>query len=224
MQFQQHCHLQDAEALLTGAIQAEHNKSEVESQLTAAIAVAIVDFGLKLSSSKCHFVIERVPVKQAGAAIVHLKRRLALGSKSLASIVFELHLETYFSIVVDATAKQITLRPAALLPDASDAVKRLLPGVAWSNTASGDDTQAERVTETASCKISGSSEQVIMHNAIESTNLQQSPLAQSNGRMDKFAPPQPYGTNECSTCTEYACVCGTVQLEVSQANQASAFQ
>jgi hypothetical protein len=192
--------LQDAEALLKAAIQAEYSGSSVESQITAAIAVAVVDFGLKLSSSNCHFVVDPVPVTQIGAAIVHLKQRLSLDSKSLASIVSELHLESYFSIVVGASGKQITMRPAALLPNASDAVRRLLPGVAWSKTSSEDAAQAKRVTDTASCETSSSSEQVIMHTAIKFT-CQQASQSRLNGdillwlnhhaRMGKLAPPQP---------------------------------
>ncbi|DBA81225.1 TPA: hypothetical protein ACH3X2_007038 [Trebouxia sp. C0005] len=152
--------LEDAEALLKAAIQAEYSGESIESQITAAIAIAVVDFGLKLSSSNCHYVLVPVPVKAVGAAIVHLKQRLSLGSKSLASIVFELHLERYFSISEGASSKQITVRPAALLPDATDAVRRLLPGVAWSESSSEVAAQAKRVTEAASCEPSSSSQQV----------------------------------------------------------------
>ena len=161
--------MQDAEALLKVAIQAEYSGSSVESQITAAIAVAIVDFGLKLSSSNCHFVVGPVPVKRVGAVIVHLKQRLSLDSKSLASIIFDLHLERYFSIAEGASGKQITVRPAALLPDASDTIRRLLPGVAWSKSSSAGAAQAKRVTA-AGCETSSSSEQVIMHTAIEITS------------------------------------------------------
>ena len=68
-----------------------------------------------------------------------------------------------------ASGKQITERPAALLRDGSDGVRRLLPGIAWSSSSSEDAVQAKRVTEAASCETSGSSEQVIMHTDIQIT-------------------------------------------------------
>lgn len=64
-----------------------------------------------------------------------------------------------------ASGKQTTVRPAALLPAASDGVRRLLPGVAWSESSSGDAMQAKRVTEAASCETSSCSQPVIMHTA-----------------------------------------------------------
>lgn len=221
--------MQDAEALLKAAIQAEYSGESIESQITAAIAIAVVDFGLKLSSSNCHYVLVPVPVKAVGAAIVHLKQRLSLGSKSLASIVFELHLERYFSISEGASSKQITVRPAALLPDATDAVRRLLPGVAWSESSSEVAAQAKRVTEAASCEPSSSSQQVIMHTAFTITGQQASQSRINHDNLFSLnhhactshgCMYQPWWTKECSTCTENAFVCVSVQIRCSQADQA----
>ena len=73
-----------------------------------------------------------------------------------------------------SSGKQINMHPAALLPDASDGFRRLLPGAAWSESSSEDGTHAERATETAPCETSSSSEQVIMHTAFAFTSQQAS--------------------------------------------------
>ena len=64
-----------------------------------------------------------------------------------------------------ASGKQTSVRPAALLPDASDGVRRLLPGVAWSESSSGDAMQAKHVTEAASCETPSCSQPVTMYTA-----------------------------------------------------------
>ncbi len=83
-----------------------------------------------------------------------------------------------------ASRKQITERPAALLPDASDGVRRLMPGVAWSESSSEDAAQAKPVTEADSCDTSSRSKQVIMHTAFVITSQQA-----SQSRLDCDTPP-----------------------------------
>ena len=126
--------LQEAKDVLKHAIQLQHKGSELSAKFTRAIVCAAVDLGLQARTGLKGYKLQHVTFTSIGPALTSLKKSSSMANSKTAAVIETLQLQQYFSFKADIQSdKHLIVHIAKVLPDASTAVRSILPDVKWLN-------------------------------------------------------------------------------------------